>query len=175
MFKRDLQIDLEKWQMQPSRKPLALKLRTSAREIINKIGLKSDQFHITHPQISYWPEILATEVWLVPAKAQMPYKAVTADCAYWKPEIKGMLDVDVRTERLFFSTEKIGWWPESLVVYKWSVNGGVIEDGASTTKIVVRPSNGNKTGVTVKLKLDLIEDMCMIENTTMFETRFRPR
>jgi hypothetical protein len=155
----------------------SLILRKASREIISEMGLKSEQVRLTHPQATYTPEIVNTELWILPPGSEAPYKSLSADCFCWGEtisKISGMPDVDKRTERVFFATPSVDWWPERFTTYKWSISGGTIEEGANTNKIVVRPSKGNRVGIEVKLEIELYDEMCRCPQIGTFTTKFRP-
>jgi len=152
-----------------------LRVRQKARELFTELGFSPEQFYISHPLTTYWPKVTKTQLWLVSKDTQVPYAVwgIQDSCISGTntSRIAGLMEVDPKTERLFFSATVSEQWPSAFIDYKWSVTNGIIEDGQGTSKISVRAVT--KTEVRVSLKADLIDWPCGSILGAEFTTWFR--
>lgn len=155
-----------------------LRIREKAKKVFSELGFSDSQFHISHPQISYWPQITRTQIWLVSRDTQVPYAIrPVQDACIGGSELKiaGPSSVDGKAERISYSARGVADWPAVFTEYKWSATNGIIEEGQGRPKVTVKRDNPNKKQVSVELEVKYIDWICPPLPGVSLTTTFRPQ
>lgn len=145
-----------------------------AKQLLRRNKKLKSRVAVSLPGTVYDPGFMATEFWMVPKGAEQPYRPHTYDITCPTIFVTGPAVAPKSNEDLVFVANVSGGSQDTVIRYRWTVQGGKITNGAGTPSITVR-ANRQSNNVTASVKiLGFDDDYESCPQTASFTLKVEP-